>query len=75
MKANCRLNKTTLHQAHGKEMDTWVNTPQLLQQCNIHRTHELALTDMILTGLTPKFPILILYMLILYHETLYGEKK
>ena len=30
---------------------------------------------LILTGLTSKFPILVLQMLIGYHETLFGDKK
>ena len=33
------------------------------------------LNPLILTGLTPKSPILPLHMLIWYHETLYGDKK
>ena len=33
------------------------------------------LKPLILTGLTPKSPILPLHMLIWYHETLYGDKK
>ena len=42
-------------------------------------THEQAwasmLKPLILTGLTPKSPILLLHMLIWHHENLYGDKN
>ena len=37
--------------------------------------HVTMLKSLILTGLTPKSSVLVLHMLILHHESLYGDKK